>query len=303
MKWVNNLKVAITGGTGLLGKAIAEKLTVKSIEYVILSRRDIEDKNVRQTNYSKESLKRCLSDCQAVVHLAAGRKPSSQISSFHNDEILTQHVYDACLDLGISNIVYASSISVYSDSSKLPWKESQTVTPSSMYGISKLSCEMLGNYYNAKHNMNIKNYRFAHLFGFNEKNNYMINLFMRKAFNKEQLTLDTQSVGKREYLYVSDAADAVLKGLNKEKLSGTFNIGSSSVYTNIEVANLINNAFDNKNNLVVLNPTEEDKTTSSYMLNHQAKNSLNYEAKFTMSNALTEIYELMKELDNVPIVY
>src|SRR5699024_4621426 len=182
---------------------------------------------------------------------------------------------------GIENIIYASSISVYSDESKLPWNEEQTLTPTSMYGISKLSCEMLGNYYNAKHQMNIKNFRFAHLFSFDEKNNYMINLFMRKAFNKKQLELNTQSHGKREYLYVSDAADAVLKGLNKEKLSGTFNIGSSSVYTNFEVASLINNAFDNKDNLVVLNPTEEDKTTSSYMDSSSAKNTLGFSSSFS----------------------
>lgn len=297
------MKVAITGGTGILGKALIKKLEDENIDYVILSRRNIDNINVLTTDYSIDDLTKCLTGCEAVVHLAASRKPSMKIDSFHNDEIITQNLYDACLKLGIENIIYASSISVYSDESKLPWNEEQTLTPTSMYGISKLSCEMLGNFYNAKHQMNIKNFRFAHLFSFNEKNNYMINLFMRKAFNKKQLELNTQSHGKREYLYVSDAADAILKGLNKEKLSGTFNIGSGSVYTNFEVASLINNAFDNKDNLVVLHPTKEDKTTSSYMLNCQAKKLLNYEAKFTMSNALAEIYGLMKELDNVPIVY
>src|SRR5699024_4297495 len=172
------MKVAITGGTGLLGLALTKELDKLEIDYIILSRTKSNDEKIFLTNYSKENLSYILSDCNAVVHLAASRGPNPQIKDFHTDEIITQNIYDVCVDIGIKNIIYASSISVYSDEAKLPWSEDQLPTPISMYGISKLACEMIGNFYAEMYGLSIKNFRFAHLFGDNEKNNYMINLFM-----------------------------------------------------------------------------------------------------------------------------
>lgn len=297
------MKVAITGGTGLVGTALVEELDNLGIDYIILSRQTSKNNKIMSTNYSKQSLLKILKDCDSLVHLAANRGPTSQIESFHNDESITQNIYDVCVELDIKNIVFASSISVYSDVNNLAWKEKQTANPVSMYGISKLSCEMIGNIYSKKHNLKIKNFRFAHLFGKNEQNNYMINLFMRKAFNNEELTLDTQSTAKREFLYVQDAAIAIVKGLKNRKISGTYNIGSNIRLTNYEVAKYINVAFQNNNNMKILNADLKDSSSSSYMENYKAKKELNFEATYKFTEALEEIYYHMKGKENVPIFY
>lgn len=297
------MKVAITGGTGLLGLALTKELDKLEIDYIILSRTKSNDEKIFLTNYSKENLSYILSDCNAVVHLAASRGPNPQIKDFHTDEIITQNIYDVCVDIGIKNIIYASSISVYSDEAKLPWSEDQLPTPISMYGISKLACEMIGNFYAEMYGLSIKNFRFAHLFGDNEKNNYMINLFMRKALNNKKLTLDTQSTAKREFLYVQDAAMAIIKGLRLPLLKGTFNIGSQNILTNNEVAKHINDIFQNRNNLKVLSPEKKDSSKSSYMSHVKARNILDFEDVFNFPDALEQIYLNMKGRKNVPIRY
>src|SRR5699024_4529954 len=146
-------------------------------------------------------------------------------------------------ELDITNIVYASTISVYSNTDLLPWTEKQIPAPYLMYGVSKLTNEHIGNIYSTKRNMYIKNLRLAHLFGFNEKNNYMINRFFRQAFHREQLVLNAKSVAKREFLYAKDSAKAILCALKQKSISGTFNIGSGEALTNYEVANKINKVF------------------------------------------------------------
>lgn len=301
------MNVAITGGSGFLGRYVVKTLIDVGYNPIILTRRNLNSLGIkcetRLTDYSKTDLVEKLSGIDAVVHLAAKRGSQGLISEFHDNEILTQNLYDACLELGIRNIVYASTISVYSNEDLLPWTEKILPNPDLMYGVSKLANEHIGNIYSRKKGLYIKNLRFAHLFGFNEKNNYMINRFFRQAYHREQLLLNTKSVAKREFLYAKDAAKAVLCALKQETTSGTFNIGSGEALTNYEVAKTINKVFENHNNLTIKDPNADEGIHSSYMNNTLAKINLNFSPDYTFTEALSEIYTLMRGLDDVPLWY
>ncbi|TQS71270.1 SDR family oxidoreductase [Ornithinibacillus gellani] len=300
------MKVAITGGTGFLGKHVIDSLKTEGYVPVILTRsqqqNEFIDCELRYTDYSNEALVEDLIDIDAVIHLAAKRGSQGLISDFHENEVMTQNLYTTCLNLGISNIIFASSISVYSDKSTIPWTERNIPSPNLMYGISKLANEHIGNIYSTK-GLFVKNIRLAHLYGFNEKNNYMINLFFRQAFNKEKLVLNTNSTAKREFLYVKDAAKAIICALRREKVAGTFNVGSGNALTNFEVAQNINEVFLNNNNLLIKHPEMEDKTQPSYFDSTYAKNKLYFSCDYTFVSALSDIYNLMRGLDHVPIRY
>ncbi|KQB91653.1 UDP-N-acetylglucosamine 4-epimerase [Geobacillus sp. PA-3] len=301
------MRIAVTGGTGFLGKYVVEYIKKENNIPVVITRNIIDnsrnDYEYRVSDYSKPDLIDKLFDVDAVVHLAAKRGSQGMISEFHDNEILTQNLYEACCELNITNIVYASSISVYSDEKLLPWTEEQPPAPKLMYGVSKLACEYIGNIYSEKKGLHVKNLRFAHLYGFNEKNNYMINLFMRQAFHHEQLVLHAKSVAKREFLYAKDAAKAVVCALKQSTLSGTFNVGSGEALTNYDVATQINTIFENEGNLLIEDPTADEGISSSYMDSSKAKTILKFSPDYTFSEALAEIRTLMKELDYVPLWY
>ncbi|AWP35946.1 SDR family oxidoreductase [Heyndrickxia coagulans] len=299
------MKIAITGGTGFLGRYLEEKLLKYKHEPVILTRKVIIDNNIeyRFTDYSITDLIDNLADIDAVVHLAAKRGSQGRISEFHDNEVLTQNLYEACLKNEIRNIIYASSISVYSDETLLPWTEKHPPMPKLMYGVSKMACEYIGNIYSGRYGLKIKNLRFAHIYGFNEKNNYMINKFFRQAFNKKTLVLDSKSISKREFLYAKDAAKAILCALNTPEASGNYNIGSGEALTNLEVAKKINSIFKNEGNLLIKDQSASESIKSSYMESRKALNILNFKADYSFSSSLQEIYDSMKELDHVPILY
>ncbi|WGG45415.1 NAD(P)-dependent oxidoreductase [Rossellomorea sp. DA94] len=300
------MKVAITGGTGFLGNYLVDAIKEHNHTPIVLTRTALDNltkDEYRNTNYTKNDLRQKLHDIDAVVHLAAKRGSQGFIAEFHDNEIFTQNLYEACFENAITNIVFASTISVYSDEGMLPWTEKQFPSPYLMYGISKLSNEYIGNIYSKKRSLNIKNLRFAHLYGFNEKNNYMINRFFRQAFHEEQLILNTKSVAKREFLYAKDAAKAIMCALKQNSVSGTFNIGSGEAFTNFEVAERINSAFGNDNNLLVKNHDAEEGVQSSYMDSSEARRVLNFSPSYTFTEALAEIYSLMRRLDDVPLWY
>lgn len=300
------MRVAITGGIGFLGRYVIDILKDENITPIILSRgnREIVEtlNEVRTTDYSKEDLLTKLADIDAVVHLAARRGGQNQIFEFHDNEVLTQNLYDVCLQLNIYNIVYSSTISVYSGENTLPWTEKVLPAPQLMYGISKLTNEYLGNIY-SKMGLRVKNLRFAHLFGFNEKNNYMINRFFRQAFHREQLVIHTKSIAKREFLYAKDAAKAILFALKHKDLSGTFNIGSGEAFTNFEVAKIITNVFNNPHDVLVENPNASETISSSYMDSSKAYEELKFRPDYSFTEAVSEIYDLMRGLDDVPLWY
>ncbi|QCS54929.1 SDR family oxidoreductase [Priestia flexa] len=301
------MRVAITGGTGFLGDYVVEHLISKGHIPVILTRskESIKKGNVdsKITSYDKCDLIGKLKGIDGVIHLAATRGSQGMISEFHDNEVLTQNLYDACYELGIKNIVYASTISIYSSQKELPWKENQLPLPKLMYGVSKLTCEHIGNIYSLKKGMNVKNLRLAHLYGFNEKNNYMINKFFRQAFHKKELNLHGKSIAKREFLYAKDAAIAIICALEKQDLSGTYNIGSEEAFTNYEVAFHINEVFCNTGNLSIKDPKASEGIEPSFMDSSLSKKELGYVPNYTFTTAIGEIYSLMKELDDVPLLY
>lgn len=301
------MKIAITGGTGFLGQCLVEKIKQDSKVPIILTRNLAENypKNAeyRSTDYSSQDLKTKLRDIDAVVHLAAMRGSQGKISEFHGNQVDTQNLYEVCHELNIENVIFASSISVYSVEDKLPWTELDLPQPELMYGIGKMTCEYLGNIYSSKKKLQIKNLRFAHIYGFNEKNNYMINRFFRQAFQKEELCLNAESVARREFIYVKDAAKAVVCALNTVNNSGTYNIGSGEAYTNFEVAEMINEAFQNQNNLVIKDANADEGIHSSFMDSNKAKVALDFSPDYSFQSALVEIYGLMKELEDVPVFY
>lgn len=298
------MKVAISGGSGFIGQYLCDELVNCSFEPIILTRTKKDNSKYKEieTDYSISDLLVKMRGIDAVVHLASKRGSQGQIEEFHENEILTQKIFDVCAELSIKNIVNASTISVYGTLSELPWNESDTINPSLMYGVSKFTNECIANIYAQQKDLSIKNLRIAHVFGFNEKNNYMINKFMRLAYNKKELVIDAPATAKREFIYAKDVARAIRMALNYDS-PGTFNIGSKINITNEEVATTINEVFENKNNFVIKNPRGKELISESYMSTEYTKRILGFESKYSFEDALEEIYFQMKELKDVPELY
>lgn len=294
-------KLVITGATGFLGKTLVE-MYHENFDLVLLSRQNTE--GYVQTNYNLDELLDITKGAHCVVHLAATRSASKEFSTFFNDIEISQNIFEACRINNIKNIVYASSISVYSDQENLPWSENKIDAPCSMYGASKLTVESIADYYNLYHSMNIKCLRFAHLFGALERNNYMINLFLRKAFLKKEIVLSNLTDSKREFLYIKDAASAIISALKSENHKGSYNIGSGIILTNEQVAKLICNVFENEPNLSIDDSvTDSTNTKSSYMSSIKAQEDLNWVNSYDFISALTEIKLIMEDYKDVPEFY
>ncbi|MBM7551665.1 NAD-dependent epimerase/dehydratase family protein [Thalassobacillus pellis] len=296
------MKVAITGGTGFLGEKVVlflEKYT--SYIPIVLTRGLINSNNKRlskyvETDYSVDNLKQALKNVQAVIHLASIRGKGGEVKDFHINEVITDNLYKACSELNIKNIVFASSIAVYSETDEIPWTEEQIVKPKTFYGISKVSCEYIGELYHKKSGLNIKSLRIAQILGEEERKG-MMNTFIDNAHQGEPLKVIGKSIAKREFVYVKDVVKAIILALKNEQIHGSYNIGNNVSYSNLEIAETVSKVFNNSE-IVYIDALNED-IESSLMDSSKAEKVLGYSPKWGLKEALEDIKNTKQENKNV----
>lgn len=290
--------IAVTGGSGFLGREVCSLLQSSPIyKPLIIGRQQISETGgieYRSTDYTRDSLTQALANVDAVVHLASVKGANGTIADYHPNELVMERLLENCAALGIRNIVYASSISVYSDTSEIPWRETHIPTPKTLYGVSKLACEHIGGIYHNLYGLNIKSLRIAHILGEGERKGYMMNTFMDLAFEHKTLKVIGQSIAKREFVYVKDAARAILLALSKPEVHGVFNIGSGEAYSNLEIARFVNERFENTGNLEYVSTVDEG-IESSLMDSSKAHRILGYAAGYSFAEALDDIRKIKLE--------
>ena len=259
------MKIAVTGASGFIGTEIIRCLAKhENIEVVALSRSTHEDAQAnaqqdafthvaeqglcwKRTDFSQESLQGVLKGVDAVIHLAAVRGTAGSIADYHINEVMTENLLTAMGEEKVHRIVFASSIAVYSDIGKIPWRESDALKPKTLYGISKASCEYLCQYYSRKYDFAYSILRVAQVLGEGEKQKNMMKVFLDTAKEGGGLSVKGKSLARRQYIYVRDLAEVMVgMALQEGRRCETLNIGMPNAYGNLEIAKLVNSAFENQ---------------------------------------------------------
>jgi UDP-glucuronate 4-epimerase len=163
------MTVLITGGFGFIGSHLASRLQEAGTKVYIVDsvsdyystdlkrtrRRElltsIPDTQVFEINIcDRSSFKQILQNIspKTVIHLAAQAGVRLQISKLHNysesNLMGFSNVLQSVIETNTPNFLYASSSSVYGNSTETPYKEkAKGLKPISFYGATKLSNEFL----------------------------------------------------------------------------------------------------------------------------------------------------------------
>ena len=146
------MRIAVTGGSGKLGRHVVRRLTDRGHEVVNLDRdgdRRVGYVAVDLTDYGQvvDALGGVHGEqrpAEAVVHLAAIPAPGlhSDVATFHNNMTSTFNVFHAAVRLGITTVVYASSETVLglpfdTPPPYVPVDEEYPARPESVYSLVK----------------------------------------------------------------------------------------------------------------------------------------------------------------------
>jgi UDP-glucose 4-epimerase len=300
------MNIAVTGATGFVGKYIVEYFKNKDFNVLAIGR-DLNKLNStfdntivkKDTDYSIQSLLKILVSVDAIVHLAGKRLQKDLdpllIEPYVDDNILlTQNLLKTAQSLDINRVCICSSIAVYSKNNTLPFSESDAPHAISIYGVSKLACENLGNLFSARSTVKVTNLRLASLFGCGEKRGVVFTDYIDLASKKEVLEIWGKGETCIDFLYIKDVLTAIEKAILPDAPFGTYNIGSGRCYTISNIAENINEVFDNKGNISYL----LNKNIVPYKIcmdNSKALMELNWKPEWPLRKAL-EDYKTMNNL-------
>ena len=246
------MKIAITGASGFIGSELLLLYKEHYSEHEIVSFSRSEDGmrdgiEWRQTDYSVCSLKTVLADVDSIIHLAAVRGTTGVKTDYNVNEEMTENILLAMAETSCKNIILASTIAVYSDVDSIPWKESDALSPKTLYGISKAACEHLVIYYSKKFGYSYSIVRIAQVLGMGETRRGMMNVFIDSAAAGGEITVIGESKARRQYIYVHDLCEILMdSAVSTESHRLVINAGMPCAYTNLEIARICNKVYENK---------------------------------------------------------
>ncbi len=207
--------IGITGGTGFIGQNVITKLKDKNIPYVLFTGNILDSKTV-EIFFKKHHI-------TTLIHLVGSFSlPFENLIDLN--VVALQNVLEIGVKYGLKKIVYTSSGAVYGEPINETSTETDPLTPNTLYGLSKVFAEEMIAYYGKKANITHIILRFPNVYG-KDSNKGVIYNFLQSIKNTKSVTIAGDGKQMRNFLHVSDAANAIEKALLYND-SDIFNIGS-----------------------------------------------------------------------------
>jgi len=183
-------------------------------------------------------------------------------------------------------VVYASSSSIYGDTEQIVIKESSIRNPINPYGQTKLEDEFLAEKYVSK-GLEVIGLRYFNIFGKGQTGSYagVITQFMRKLNDKKSPIIFGDGLQIRDFIHVSDIAEANLSAMLSNTNSGFFNIGTGIGTKIVDLAKIMIKIFDEKFEPVFQDSLKGDVKISQADMT-LTKKIINWESKIKLEEGL-----------------
>ena len=174
---------------------------------------DLKDQDVVESLFKKESPQR-------VIHLAAQAGVRYSIDHpqlyLQSNIVGTFNVLEGCRHNKVEHLVYASSSSVYGLNTKYPFSvHDQSSHPTSLYGATKISNELMAHSYSHLYKLPTTGLRFFTVYGPWGRPDMAYFLFTKSILASEPIDLYNQGNMTRDFTYIEDIVEGVSRIIKK----------------------------------------------------------------------------------------
>ncbi len=179
---------------------------------------------------------RAVEGVEYVLHQAAipsvPRSVSDPIASNRANIDATLNVLVAARDAGVKRLVFAGSSSVYGDAAEMPKREDMPANPLSPYALQKLVGEQYLALFTSLYGLETVSTRYFNVFGPRQDPSSpysgVISLFVRAALDGTAPTIHGDGEQTRDFTYVLNTVDGVLRAAVAPGVSGqVINVATS----------------------------------------------------------------------------
>lgn len=312
----------ITGGAGFIGSSLSDQLLKQGNKVVTIDNFcDFYDPKIKENNIlellknknfkiyrndirDRQAIKKIFDEnnIDIVMHLAAmaGVRPSIENPILYQEVncMGTQNILEEMREHNITNLVMASSSSVYGNCKKVPFNENMTVDFAiSPYAATKKANEVMTHVYHKLYNMNVIMLRFFTVYGPKQRPDLAINKFTRLMLNNEEIPMFGNGLTSRDYTYIDDIVDGIIRAckytIENENVYEILNIGNSEPVTLKEMIATIGKALKKEPKIkqLPMQPGDVDRTYADIT---KAKELLGYEPKTTFEQGITNFINWYK---------
>jgi nucleoside-diphosphate-sugar epimerase len=305
------MKALVTGAAGFIGSTLSERLLADGAEVTGIDSftdyypRPIKERNLAgprahrkfqfiESRLQDADLPALLRDRTHVFHLAAQagvRKSWGRdfaVYTINNIEA-TQTLLEACANVKLERLVYASSSSVYGDHVPLPMREDALPQPVSPYGVSKLAAEQLCYLYFSNYGVPATSLRYFTVYGPRQRPDMAFHRFLQATQRGEQIRLFGDGNQTRDFTFVADAVSATVAAGHRGVPGRVYNIGGGSRVSMNEVIETIGRVTGRRAPVTV-DPVQKGDMRHTYADTSLAHADLGFAPTVSLEEGLAKEY-------------
>jgi len=252
-------KILVTGGSGFIGSALAEKLLSDPDNYVVVvdnlltgtkDRLPIGDPSRFQfikcdVNVLNDILPVMVAfSFDYVFHYAAvvGVQRTLDNPGMVLEDIQgIKNILDLCKSTGVKRVFYSSSSEVYGEPVEFPQNEHTTPLNSKLpYAVVKNVGESFCRSYKQEFDLDYTIFRFFNTYGPKQSSDFVMSRFIHRALNNDPIPVYGDGSQTRTFCYVDDNIDACVSTLYEDlAINEVVNIGNDHEISIRELGEII----------------------------------------------------------------
>lgn len=253
-------KCLVVGANGFIGSHMVDELAAKGYKVVAFDRYSTPPKFISRPNIEvlkgdilfEPDLVSALEGIDYVFYSFSATTPfTSENDPYSDIRLNLEHCvtfFDACAQNGVKKVVYLSSGgAIYGPTAEQKAaSETDLPLPVSPYGICKLAVEHYLAYFHKKTNLPFLIFRVANPYGPRQvlkHNQGVIPAFIERSRDHEQITVYGDGSSSRDYIYIADAVQMIIKAFEADAQHNLYNIGSGKQTTINEIITVLKGAM------------------------------------------------------------
>lgn len=309
------MNIIVTGGAGFIGSNLTRALLEGGEKVAVIDDfNDFYDPAIKRENVAAfvgdsnfslyeedirdgEAVKRIFAEVKpdVVCHLAAraGVRPSIEEPILYEEvnSLGTLNMLEASRGANLKNFVFAGSSSVYGLNSKVPFSEDDPITkPISPYASTKRACELQCFTYSHLYNIPITSLRFFTVYGEAGRPEMAVGKFTRLIHDGKEIEVYGDGKALRDFTYVGDIIDGVIKSIHTPFDYEIINIGGSRTVEVSYLIEVIEAALGKKARIKYLDAAPGD-VPITYADVTKAKKLLGFEPKVRIEEGVARYVE------------
>jgi len=294
-------RIVLTGGSGFFGSHIKTELEKEAVSEIIIPRSSEFDLR------NPQMVKSVLEGADIVIHAAGtvsgiGGIQKQPATSFYDNAIMGLHVLEESQKAGVQKLVNIGTACSYPKFAPIPlveedlWKgfPEETNAP---YGVAKRMLIAGADAYKNQYNLNVIPLIIFNLYGprdnFDLETSHVIPALIRKCLENDKLVIWGDGSPTRSFLFVEDAARAVILATKQYNKSYPVNISSPDETSIKELVEMIIEltGFNGSTEFDTTKPNGQPRRCADVEL---AKKEFNFTAKYSIREGLKKTIDWYK---------